>query len=268
MMMVLAGSGDAIAGTAIVQTCAGDSPPYLVTGKLLFATDSVALTAGKKCYVASVNTGVAPSAVKSRNAVGERRPSTGSLGLYYYASGQTVGYGALGLGYERRAKLLAGTSVELDVGVTGVGNVTAKDPSLVRADQLIKSANGRLRLDFGPRAGVYSGYRWMESRGDLQRWETLAQRLRGARFAASSDADEGIVEARGIEYGLSLRPSEKLELMAGYIPCFRADFGSLGVQDLPAYSAELRIGLGSHTVRLRGLMTNAYWVGDLGIAIR
>ena len=268
MVMVLAGSGEAIAGTAVVQTCAGDEPPYLVTSKLLFATDSVSLTAGKKCYVASVNTGVAPSISRSHITRGSHGPSTGSLGLYYFAAGQTIGYGALGLGYERRQKLFYGASLEVDGGVTGVGNVTAKDPSLVRADQLIKSLNGRFRLDFGPRLGFYAGYRWMEGRGDTDRWQTLTQRLRGAQFAASSDADEGTVETRGIEYGLALRPSGRFEFLGGYIPCYRADFGSLGVQDAPAYSGELRIGFGPRVARLRGIVTDNYWTADLGISIR
>ena len=270
MMMVLRGDGEAIAGTAVAQRCEGDFPPYRVVGELLFATDSVELVAGKKVYVNAINTAPAPSSIKRSGVAGGSHLPTAanSLGLYYFAAGQTAGYGALGLGYERGVRIVDGLRIEIDGGITGVGNLSARDPNVVNTDQLIKSANGRLRLDFGPRFGVYSAYRWSEARGDTSRWDTLTRRLRGEAFIAPSTLDAGTVRMQGIEYGLTLSPAPRLALCAGYVPVYRADYGSLGVRSEPAYTAEIRLGVGDRTLRLRGILTDGYWIGDLGIAIR
>jgi len=269
MMMVLRGDGDSIAGTAIAQRCEGDLPPYQVTGELLFATDSVELVAGKKVYVNAINTAPAPSSIKrSVVAGGSHLPmAANSLGLYYFAAGQTVGYGALGLGYERGVRIVDGLRIEVDGGITGVGNINARDPNVVNTDQLIKSASGRLRFDFGPRFGFYTAYRWTEARGDAARWDTLTRRLRGAPFVAPSTLDSGIVRMQGIEYGLMVSPAPRLVLCAGYVPVYLADYGSLGVRSDPAYTAEIRLGLGNRILRLRGAMTDGYWIGDLAIGI-
>lgn len=270
MMMVLRGDGDSIAGTAIAQRCEGDLPPYQVTGELLFAADAVELVAGKKVYVNSINTAPAPSSIKrSVVAGGSHLPmAANSLGLYYFAAGQTVGYGALGLGYERGVRIVNGLRIELDGGITGVGNISARDPDVVNTDQLIKSASGRVRLDFGPHFGFYSAYRWTEARGDAMRWDTLTRRLRGEEFIAPSTLDSGKVRMQGIEYGLAVSPAPRLAVCAGYVPAYRADYGSLGVRCEPAYTAEIRLGVGDRILRLRGVMTDGYWMGDLAIAIR
>ncbi len=268
MMMVMSGDGEDIAGSAIIRECKGACPPYTVTADLMFATNSIALTAGKKAYVNSLNTEPAPSSIRSSGFVGASHISRpGDLKLYYLAGGQTIGYGALGLGYERRLTLGQGVSIEIDGGVTGVGNVDSTDSSLVNADQVLKSANGRLRFDFGPGIGVFAGYRWWEGKGESERWAVLDRRLIGERFVAPSELEEGTVRSQGIEYGFALRPSRNVEFLAGYIPAYRTDYGSVGVMDRPAYCAELRFGLGSRPIRLRGTKSDKYWTADLGISI-
>lgn len=268
MMMVMSGDGEDIAGSAIVQRCDGACPPYTVTAELMFATNTVALTAGKRAYVNSLNTTPAPSTIRSSSLVrGSHIARPGDLKFYYLAGGQTIGYGALGLGYERRLTLGQGVSIEVDGGVTGVGNIDSSDSSVVNADQVLKSANGRLRFDFCRGLGVYAGYRWWEGKGEGDRWQTLTHRLNGEHFVAPSELEEGSVRSQGIEYGLALRPGRNLELLAGYIPAYRTDYGSVGVLDRPAYAAELRFGLGSRPVRLRGTMSEKYWTADLGVSI-
>lgn len=268
MMMVMTGDGEDIAGSAIVRRCEGDCPPYIVTADLMFATNSVALTAGKKAYVNSLNTKPAPSAIRASGFVrGSHISRPGDLKLYYLAGGQTIGYGALGLGYERRVTLGQGVSIEIDGGVTGVGNVDSTDSSLVNADQVLKSANGRLRFDFCRGLGFYAGYRWWEGKGESERWSTLDRRLIGEKFVAASELEEGTVRSQGIEYGFALRPSRKIEFLAGYIPAYRTDYGSVGVMNRPAYAAELRFGLGSRPIRMRATRSDKYWTADVGVSI-
>ncbi len=74
--------------------------------------------------------------------------------------------------------------------------------------------------------------------------------------------------SQGIEYGFTVRPENRLSLSLGYLPKLRIDYGSLGVTDNPAYSAELRYAMGRGAIRLRGTTTQGYWLGDLGVTIR
>ena len=121
MMIIQAGDGEAVAGTAIVQKCTGEAPPYDVTAELLWASDPLGLAAGKKAYVNSINAAPAPShAPRAAILPGARVPSVGDLRLHYFAAGQTIGYGAVGLGYEHSIRLVSGLSVKLDAGVAGL----------------------------------------------------------------------------------------------------------------------------------------------------
>ncbi|MEN6357350.1 MAG: hypothetical protein ABFD83_09730 [Armatimonadota bacterium] len=272
LMTVLKGDGDSVAGLAIAQKCSGDAPPYQVTGTLYFTMDAVAVAAGKKVYVNSINAGAAPSSIDPPAAVEPapfyKPPSDQDLKLYYYAAGQTVGYGAFGLGYERSVRLYKAVSLELDGGVTGVGNLDSKSGDEVNADQLIKNLNGRLRIDLSKGFAVYTGYRWNEARGDDERWDTLVDHLNGTKYTAKSDNEAGTVLLKGMEYGLTVRPFKRFSMSAGYIPAYINDFGALGVVSRPAYSGELRFGGGRGAVRLRGITTTDYWLADLGITIR
>lgn len=269
MMMIMTGEGESLAGVAIVQECTGDAPPYQVRGALHFAMDAVALSAGKKAYVNSANAGVAPSASPEQppSTLPARLPDQ-DLKLYYFAAGQTVGYGALGLGYERTIRLARGVGIELDGGITGIGNIGGEDSSSFDTDQLIKSANGKLRLDLAPAVGVYSSYRWNRGQGDDDHWDQLSNRLQGKDFIAPSGYGAGTVLARGIEYGVSLRPFRRAALSLGYIPEYRTDYGSIGVRSEPAYTAEMRLNVWGGTARLRGLRSDNYWLADLGVTIR
>ncbi|MHB9035088.1 MAG: hypothetical protein ACYC64_00375 [Armatimonadota bacterium] len=272
LMTVLKGEGESVAGLAIAQKCKGNCPPYEVTGALYFTMDAVSVSAGKKVYVNSLNAGVAPSsnspAQVMRAAQPYRPPSDQDLKFYYYAAGQTVGYGAFGLGYERSIKLYRGLSLEADGGVTGVGNVDNQNGNDVTADQLIKSLNGRLRIDLVHGIAVYTGYRWNQARGDDERWNKLVDRLNGTQFTGQSNNDPGTVVLNGMEYGLILRPLKRFSLSVGFIPEYRSDFGALGIISEPAYTGELRFGGNRGAVRLRGITTESYWLADLGVTIR
>lgn len=272
LMTILKGEGETVAGLAISQDCNGEEPPYEVTGSLYFSMDAVAVTAGKKVYVNSINAGAAPSSIPPEQALRKappyQPPSDQDLKLYYYAAGQTVGYGAFGLGYERSIRLYKAISLEADGGITGVGNIADDDSNNLSADQLIKSLNGRLRVDLSKGFAVYTGYRWNEARGDDERWNTLAERLHGTEYAAASNNDQGTVLLKGMEYGITVRPFKRFSLSAGYIPEYHTDFGSLGVISQPAYTGELRFGGNRGAVRLRGITTTDYWLADLGITIR
>ncbi|MCE5313839.1 MAG: hypothetical protein ABFD49_09060 [Armatimonadota bacterium] len=270
-MSILRDDGDSVAGLAIAQRCSGDYPPYEVTGSLYFTMDAVAVTAGKKVYVSSMNAGVAPSSSPQiapvRAAPSYKPPSDQDLKLYYYAAGQTVGYGAFGLGYERSVTLYKGITLEADGGVTCVGNVDSNSGNGLDADQLIKSLSGRLRIDLVHGFAVYTGYRWNEARGDDERWNTLVDRLDGIDYKEPSNIESGTVLLKGMEYGITLRPFKRFSLSVGYIPEYRTDFGSLGVISEPAYTGELRFGGNRGAVRLRGITTEDYWLADLGITI-
>ena len=277
MMIVLSGEGEAVAGMAIADKCSG-AGPYEVSGKISYIADASALAVGKKVYVNSAN--VTQGALRGEirrsvdppadphSAPPAARPPDRDLRFYYYAAGQTVGYGAVGLGYERTVRISRSLGVEFDGGITGIGNVSAERADVVNTDQLIKSLNGRVRLDFSRGFGMYTGYRWSQGRGDENHWDDLTKRLEGKEFIAPSDYDSGTVLLQGLEYGVTVRPFNAFTLSAGYIPQYRVDYGTFGVRGEPAYTAELRFGGKSGAVRLRGIKSDNYWLADLGITIR
>lgn len=271
VMVILTGEGAGVAGTAIVDKCVGDGP-FEARGRLLFISNAEQLVAGKKAYVDSANVVGVPRSVCPPQAIAAsgRGPASidRDMNLYYYAGGQSVGYGALGLGYEHTLRLAPGIGIQADGGITGIGSVNEANEGRVEANQVIETLTGRLKLDFSRGMGVYGAYRWSSARGDVSRWDSLTQRLQGANFVAASEMQEGTVQLRGLEYGLTLRPLSKFSMSLGYVPDCRMDFGSLGVITEPGYSAELRMGAGPGAVRLRGLRTDDYWTADLGVTIR
>lgn len=267
MMTIMTGEGEGVAGLAISRGCRGYTPPYEIDADLYLTMDAANLAAGKKIYVNAVNTMPAPSAIPSKAA---RGPNclVRDLGLYYYAAGETVGYGALGVGYERSVRLSKGFAIQLDAGITGVGSVDSDEATTVNAQHLIKNAVGRLKFNFSPGFGFYSAYRWNQGQGDEDHWEDVLKNLGGKTFLGPSEGDAGTVESRGIEYGVLLQPCKWLGLSAGYIPGYRMDYGSLGVRSQPAYTGELRLGAKRGGARIRGLYSDGYWMGDLGITLR
>lgn len=268
IMVVLAGDGQAVAGTAVSKKCSG-SGPYTVTGGILFVSDSLNLTAGKEIYVNSVDTTPAPSRIDPPEPKHvSNNPPTHDLKLYYYAAGQNVGYGTLGLGYEKTLRVSRGLGLEVDGGVTAVGNVSGQNPKVVNTDQLIKSLSGRVRFDCSDFVGFYTAYRWSEGRGDDQRWSDLVDTLTGKQFVAPSAFDKPMVTQQGLEYGLTVRPWNRLAISAGFIPQYRTDYGTIGVCTAPAYTGELRFGTNRGALRLRGIKSDDYWQADLGVTIR
>lgn len=277
MMVIMVGEGRSVAGVAISEKCTGKGP-YNVRGKMYFVTDVSELAVGKKVYIDNSNTiGVPVSMNLTQQPASMAAPTPASCGsssmdndlkLYYFAAGQNVGYGALGLGYERTIRLTRGLGLQLDGGVTGFGSESVDDPDGVDTEQVIKSLNGRLKMDFNQSIGVYSAYRWNEGRGEEDKWDEVIDNLEGKPFTAASDGDYGEVLLQGFEYGLTLRPMGKFSMSLGYIPKFRADYGSYGVRDEPGYAAELRFGTKYGAIRLRGISSDNYWLADLGITIR
>ena len=273
MMIVLAGRGEAVAGMAIADKCTG-SGPYEVSGKVSYIADASAIAVGKDVYVSSMNVVEVPRpryispAARPPAAARPARSADRDLCLYYYAAGQTVGYGAVGLGYERTIMISRTLGVEFDGGITGVGNVSAESPDVINSDQLIKSLNGRARLDFSRGFGVYTGYRWNQGRGDESHWDEVTKRLEDKEFVAPSTYDSCMVLLQGLEYGVTVRPFNLMALSVGYIPKYRVDYGTFGVRSEPAYTAELRFGGKSGAVRIRGIKSDDYWLADLGITIR
>lgn len=267
VMVILSGNGDSVAGMGVSEMCRGNGP-YEVTGRIMTVMDPLALTAGKTVYVNAINTDPAPSVITPTHVAPYKGgPVDQDLKLDHYATGQTVGYGALGVGYDRTIKLSRSLGFELDGGLSGVGDVKTNDAKNVGLDQLTKSADARLKVDFGPWFGTYTAYRWSEAQGDSENLQALQNELQGKTFVAASQAAAGTVITQGLEYGLTLRPAKRLTLSAGYIPSLRADYGSFGVRSEPGYSAELRFTAGRGAVRLRGITSDGYWLGDLGITI-
>lgn len=267
IMVVLAGQGESVAGTAVSQKCSG-SGPYNITAGILFVSDSLNLAAGKEIYVNSADTLPPPSRIDPPQQRRSGNPPTHDLRLYYYAAGQTVGYGTLGLGYEKTLRVSRGLGLEIDGGMTAVGNVSGQNANIVNTDQLIKSLNGRVRFDCSDFAGFYTAYRWSEGRGDDEHWSELLEKLQGKDFIAMSASDKPNVTLQGLEYGLTLRPSNRLALSFGFIPQYRADYGTIGVRAMPGYTGELRFGTHHGALRLRGIKSDDYWQADLGITIR
>lgn len=267
IMVVRSGEGESVAGTAVSKRCSG-AGPYDVTGSILFVSDSLNLTAGKEVYVNAIDTMPVPSRIDSPPAYVSNNPPTHDLKLYYYAAGQTVGYGTLGLGYEKTLRVSRGLGLELDGGITAVGNVNGTNPKVVDTDQLIKNASGRVRFDFSDFAGFYTAYRWNEGRGDAEHWNDLTSKLAGKQFVAPSQFDSQTVMTQGLEYGLTIRPWNRFALSAGFIPNYRADYGTLGVCTAPAYTGELRFGTNHGALRLRAIKSDDLWQADLGITIR
>lgn len=267
IMVVRSGEGESVAGTAVSKRCYGNGP-YEVVGTILFVSDSLNLSAGKEVYVNAIDTTPPPSRLDPPVTYRSVNPPTHDLKLYYYAAGQTVGYGTLGLGYEKTLRVNKGVGLELDGGITAVGNVNGDNPNVVDTDQLIKTLNGRVRFDFSDFAGFYTAYRWNEGRGDGNHWSDLTSNLIGKHFASPSQFDTQTVLTQGLEYGVTFRPWNKFALSAGYIPEYRADYGTLGVRSTPAYTAELRFGTNHGALRLRGIKSDDLWQADLGITIR
>ena len=267
MMVILTGEGESVAGTAVSRKCSGTGP-YEVTGGILFVSDSLRLTAGKEVYVNSIDTMPAPSRIEPPRPQPSPRTPDRDLKLYYYAAGQAVGYGTLGLGYERTLRVSRGLGLEVDGGMTAVGNVSGGNANVVNTDQLIKSLNGRARFDFSDFCGFYTAYRWSEGRGDDAHWAEVLSKLQGKQFVAPSAFDKPQVVLQGLEYGMTLRPANKLAFSFGFIPQYRADYGTIGVRAQPGYAGELRLGTHHGALRLRGIKSDDYWQADLGVTIR
>lgn len=267
VMVVLTGEGDSVAGTAVSRKCSGTGPCE-VMGGILFVSDPLNLSAGKDVYVNSVDTLPAPSRIELANSDTAAKTPTHDLKLYYYAAGQTVGYGALGLGYERTVRVSRGLGVEFDGSIAAVGNVNGSSPDVVNTDQLIKSLNGRVRFDCSDFCGFYTAYRWNQGRGDDDHWNEVIKKLQGKDFIAPSSFNTEQVMLHGLEYGITLRPIGTMSLSLGYIPQYRADYGTIGVRTMPGYTGELRFGTHHGGVRIRGIKSDDYWQADLGVTIR
>ncbi len=279
MMIVLSGRGEAVAGVAISERCVGVGP-YQVVGRVSYIADAASFKAGKTVYVNSANVLAAPPKLQETKSETEENntqvpglcqfkfPADQDLKLYYYAAGQTVGYGAVGLGYNRTVRLSRSVGLEIDGGITTTGNVNSLQNMDITSDQLIKNASARLKFRYNHGLSFYAGFRYSEGKGNDDGWYTLVNNLVGKDFQSASEKPEGTVTLVGMEYGIGLRPFNKLSIYAGYIPEFRTDYGSIGVRSEPAYTAELRLGGGRGTFRLRGVKSEDYWIADLGITIR
>lgn len=274
MLIVLSGAGESVAGTAVVQTCSGTGP-YEISARMLFVSDSENMIAGRDCYVNSLETVPPPSTISVPAPAAPCPPSramgyppTHDLKLYYYAAGQTAGYGTVGLGYERTLRLNKGIALELDAGYTAVGSVNGANPKVVSTDQGIMTANGRARFDFSDFLGFYTAYRWTRARGDDEHWTDVLDKVSGRPVIAPSQFDDQTVMMQGLEYGITFRPGRTMSLSAGFIPVYRSDFGTIGVQSAPAYTGELRIGTRAGALRVRGIKCDDLWQADLGITIR
>lgn len=267
IMVILTGDGESVAGTAVSRKCSG-AGPYEVTGGILFVGDSLSFTAGKEVYVNSIDTTPAPSRIEPPRPQPSPRTPDRDLKLYYYAAGQTVGYGTLGLGYERTLRVSRGLGLEVDGGITAVGNVSGGSADVVNTDQLIKSLNGRVRFDCSDFCGFYSAYRWNQGRGDDEHWAEVVNKLQGKDFVAPSRFDTQQVMQQGLEYGITLRPLGSMALSFGFIPQYRTDYGTIGVRAQPGYTGELRFGTHHGALRLRGIKSDDYWQADLGVTIR
>jgi len=268
MMVVKTGGGEAVAGMAISESCEG-AGPYMVKGRVDMVFDAAALVPGKPVEVNALNVNGAPTPpVDQTNPAPATASGYQDLKFYYYAADQTVGYGLFGFGYERTLRVMPGIGLELDAAMAGVGAVSSSDGETVDTEQLIKTMNGKLRIDFGTAMGAYAGYRWNVSQGSPDRWKQTAEELE-IELAPDYAPPEGpSVVARGIEYGLTWRPAKKFAISAGFIPRFAVNYGDLGLHSKPGYTGELRVGGGRGAIRLRGLQTEDFWSVDLGVTIK
>ncbi|MCX6343780.1 MAG: hypothetical protein NT018_01750 [Armatimonadetes bacterium] len=261
-MMVMSGMGESVCAMAISDSCQGEGP-YFVSGKLAWITDILNLRSGKVVYVNSLNASAIPSPPVSKPKYQDQ-----DLRFYYYSAAQNLGYGAVGLGLERSLRISKGLALEIDGGITGMGNLAANGGNKINTDCVIKNFNGRLKMDLVPGFCIYTGYRWNEGRGNDQRWSKLIDNIPRTEFLKESEKASGTVLLQGLEYGLTIRPFRAISVSAGYVPQLRTDFGSIGISSEPAYTGELRFGYGSGAIRLRGMKTNSYWLADLSITIK
>ena len=235
VMIVRTGDGEGVAGMAISEKCSGTGP-YKVTAKVAMVTDADNFTAGKNICVDSANALAAPScrgnaaSAITRPAPPAARPappmklaqSAGpadifdrDLNFYYYAAGQTVGYGAFGLGYDHSLRISQGMGLELDGAIAALGSVNGANPRSVNTDQRVSSASGRLKFDFSQSVGTYAAYRWSEAEGRSSEWNQLSQRLQGTQFIAASEGSAGTVLSQGIEYGFTILTAGPAQFFAG-----------------------------------------------------
>ncbi len=261
-MMVMSGYGESIAAMAISDSCQGEGP-YFVSGKLSWISDVLNLRSGKVVYVNSLNASAIPSPPVSKPKYQDQ-----DLRFYYYSAAQNLGYGAVGLGLERSLRISKGLALEIDGGITSLGNLATNGANKINTDCIIKNLSGRLKMDLVPGFSVYTGYRWNEGRGNDQRWSKLINNIRNTEFVTESEKASGTVLLQGLEYGLTIRASHAISISAGYVPQLRTDFGSIGISSEPAYTGELRFGNGGGAIRLRGMKTSSYWLADLGITIK
>lgn len=262
-LMVLAGNGDSVAAMAVSDSCKGNGP-YTITGNILWISDPISLTAGRKVYVNSFNASAIPTKPHA-----QRPPiDDQDLNFYYYSAAQNVGYGTLGVGLEHSLYMGPGIELELDGGVTGLGGVEQRYDGSVSADYLIMNLDGKLKMKLEAGFSIYGGYRWTKSRTNDEKWDNLVDDLHGKQFIAESELDSRQMLLQGLEYGLSFGSPKKMSVSMGYIPEYRVDYGGLGIRSEPAYTTEIRFGAQSGGIRLRGLTSDGFWMADLGITIK
>jgi hypothetical protein len=278
VILIMRDGGESVAGSAVAERCGGVGP-YDVIGKLMFVANPYSVVVGQKACVDTLNVSGLPSSVEPAKlaaapgsapmpAVKRRKSRDEDLNFYYFAGGQKVGYGAFGVGYEKTLRLAKGVGIQLDGGISAIGNVTTADKDRVDADQLIETLNGRLKMDWGKRLGAYAGYRWSRARGDEKQWNELVRGLQHKSFLHDSKLSEGEVMMQGVEYGVTFRTAGRIALSLGYIPQCRTDYGGFGVLSEPGATAELRFGIGAGVLRLRAITTDDYWSADLGVTVR
>lgn len=270
MITILSGKGESIAGMAISAKCEGDCP-YKVTGRLLFVSDAEAITAGKKVYVNSVNTLPAPSSIVSTPCPApmgtETTTDINDLRAYYFAAAQNVGYGVLGIGYDRTLNLSNKLGIELDGGITTLGNFNSDEFDWFNTDQFIGSFTGRAKYTLDQDIGLYAGYRWSKAQGDQTDWNNLVDNLLNNGFSPYGIADTQKITLQGWEYGIILGPTEKFSLSLGYIPEYRADMVDFGTTTERGYTAEIRLNHRNNVLRLRGIKSEDFWQADLSYTL-
>lgn len=268
-MIVMSGQGESVAGLAISQNCRGRGP-YVVMGMIQWISAPNCFTCGKRVYVDSLNASAIPTPKQPasvRQTIRTTESSSGDLGLYYYASAQKVGAGALGVGFDKVLDGGCGSTLELDGAVTGIAGLGVNKGNSHQTDSLMEDLSARLNVRMAPGGGLYTRYRWSRGKGSDDQWQVVTNSLQGKTFAAPSGEDPGVVTFKGFEYGLSFNTSRKAVFSFGYIPELRTDFGGIGVIEEPARTAEIRYAGSKGGMRIRGLSGSDYWAVDLGITI-